>query len=115
MAVENMIMSNLVAYQIALEVIRKLRPIVEQIKMHDAHLADQLRRAATTTVANLRGSGGQRRATRSRSPARARTDPIHHTLAETWTARRAPTWESTRLRQSASGCGCGALVTASRS
>ena len=42
----------LVAYQVALEVIRKLRPIVEQIQMHDAHLADQLRRAATNTVAN---------------------------------------------------------------
>ena len=49
----------LVAYQVALEVIRKLRPIVEQIQMHDAHLADQLRRAATNTVANL--AEGQRR------------------------------------------------------
>ena len=49
----------LVAYQVALEVIRKLRPIVEQIKMHDAHLADQLKRAATNTVANL--AEGQRR------------------------------------------------------
>jgi len=49
----------LIAYQVALEVIRKLRPVVEQIKMHDAHLADQLRRAATNTVANL--AEGQRR------------------------------------------------------
>ena len=49
----------LVAYQVALEVIRKLRPIVDQIKMHDAHLADQLKRAATNTVANL--AEGQRR------------------------------------------------------
>ena len=49
----------LIAYQVALEVIRKLRPIVEQLKMHDAHLADQLRRAATNTVANL--AEGQRR------------------------------------------------------
>jgi len=54
-----MIMNNLVAYQVALEVIRKLRPIVEGIKMHDAHLADQLKRAATNTVANL--AEGQRR------------------------------------------------------
>ena len=49
----------LIAYQVSLDVIRKLRPIVEQIKMHDAHLADQLRRAATNTVANL--AEGQRR------------------------------------------------------
>jgi len=56
-----------VAYQVALEVIRKLRPIVDQIQMHDAHLADQLRRAATNTVANLaegqrRNAGNKRRA-----------------------------------------------------
>ncbi|HEY1811562.1 MAG TPA: four helix bundle protein [Kofleriaceae bacterium] len=49
----------LVAYQVALEVITQLRPIVEKIKQHDAHLADQLRRAATNTVANL--AEGQRR------------------------------------------------------
>ncbi|HSN20533.1 MAG TPA: four helix bundle protein [Usitatibacter sp.] len=45
---------------VALDLIRQLRPIVEQIKMHDAHLADQLRRAATNTLANL--AEGQRRA-----------------------------------------------------
>jgi len=49
----------LVAYQVALEVITQLRPIVEKVKQHDAHLADQLRRAATNTVANL--AEGQRR------------------------------------------------------
>jgi four helix bundle protein len=49
----------LIAYQVALEVITQLRPIVEKIKQHDAHLADQLRRAATNTVANL--AEGQRR------------------------------------------------------
>ena len=49
----------LIAYQVALEVIRKLRPVVEQIKQYDAHLADQLQRAATNTVANL--AEGQRR------------------------------------------------------
>ena len=43
----------LVAYTVALELIRQLRPIVDQIKMHDAHLAAQLRRAATTTLATL--------------------------------------------------------------
>jgi four helix bundle protein len=50
----------LIAYTVALDLIRQLRPIVDQIKMHDAHLADQLRRAATNTLANL--AEGQRRA-----------------------------------------------------
>jgi four helix bundle protein len=50
----------LVAYTVAIDLVRQLRPIVEQIKVHDAHLADQLKRAATNTVANL--SEGQRRA-----------------------------------------------------
>src|SRR5215813_11135594 len=49
----------LIAYEVALEVIRKLRPLVEQIKKYDSHLADQLQRAATNTVANL--AEGQRR------------------------------------------------------
>ena len=49
----------LVAYQVALEVVRKLPPIVAAIQRHDSHLADQLRRAATSTVANL--AEGQRR------------------------------------------------------
>ena len=49
----------LVAYEVSLEVVRKLRPIVERIRLRDSHLADQLRRAATNTVANL--SEGQRR------------------------------------------------------
>jgi four helix bundle protein len=44
---------------VALEVITQLRPIVDKVKQHDAHLADQLRRAATNTVANL--AEGQRR------------------------------------------------------
>jgi four helix bundle protein len=50
----------LVAYTVAIDLVCQLRPIVEQIKMHDAHLADQLKRAATNTVANL--AEGQRRA-----------------------------------------------------
>jgi len=49
----------LIAYSVAISLVRRLRPIVEQIKMHDAHLADQLKRAATNTVANL--AEGQRR------------------------------------------------------
>ena len=54
---ESMLM--LVAYQVALEVITQLRPIVEKIKQHDAHLADQLRCAGPNTLANL--AEGQRR------------------------------------------------------
>jgi four helix bundle protein len=49
----------LIAYQVAVELITELRPIVEIIKRHDPHLADQLHRAATNTVANL--AEGQRR------------------------------------------------------
>ena len=49
----------LIAYTVAVELISELRPIVAAIKRHDSHLADQLRRAATNTVANL--AEGQRR------------------------------------------------------
>src|SRR6185437_8976577 len=49
----------LVAYQVALEVSTHLRHIVLKVRQHDAHLADQLRRAATNSVANL--AKGQRR------------------------------------------------------
>ncbi len=49
----------LIAYQIAVELIQELRPIVELLKNHDPNLADQLQRAATSTVLNL--AEGQRR------------------------------------------------------
>ena len=49
----------LIAYQIAVELIYELRPILATIKRHDSNLADQLQRAATSTVANL--AEGQRR------------------------------------------------------
>jgi four helix bundle protein len=52
-------MSNLVAYQVAVELVGELRPIVEVIKQHDSGLADQLKRAATSIVLNL--AEGQRR------------------------------------------------------
>jgi four helix bundle protein len=47
------------AYPVSLELIRMLRPIVESIRCYDANLADQMRRAATSVVANL--AEGQRR------------------------------------------------------
>ncbi|HUJ63735.1 MAG TPA: four helix bundle protein [Kofleriaceae bacterium] len=49
----------LIAFEVAIELIRCLRPIVEQIKIHDAHLADQLQRAASNAAGNL--AEGQRR------------------------------------------------------
>ena len=81
----------LIAYQVALEVIRKLRPVVEQIKMHDAHLADQLKRAATNTVANLaegqrRKAGNKRRAYETASgEAREMLGCLDCALAWGWT------------------------------
>lgn len=52
-------MSTLVAYEVALELVQELRPILERVKKHDSNLADQMRRAATSVVLNL--SEGQRR------------------------------------------------------
>ena len=56
----------LIAYQVALEVVRELRPLVEQIRKHDSTLAKQLVDAANSTVQNLaegeRHRGGNKRA-----------------------------------------------------
>jgi four helix bundle protein len=52
-------MSNLVAYQVALELVNALRPIVEAVKQCDSNLADQMKRAATSVLLNL--AEGQRR------------------------------------------------------
>lgn len=49
----------LIAYQVAVELIRELRPIVAALKNQDSNLADQLQRAATSAVLNL--AEGQRR------------------------------------------------------
>ena len=40
-------------YPIALDMIRQLRPIIEWVGTKDSHLADQLRRAATSVPLNL--------------------------------------------------------------
>ncbi len=50
----------LIAYQVALEVVGELRPIVEQIRKHDANLAKQLVDAASSTVQNLAEGMGHR-------------------------------------------------------
>ena len=44
---------NLHSQQIALDAVRKLRPLVERIQRRDKNLADQLRRAASSVVLNL--------------------------------------------------------------
>lgn len=49
----------LIAYEVAVELLTDLRPLVVEIQKHDSNLADQLRRAATSVVANL--AEGQRR------------------------------------------------------
>ena len=56
----------LVAYQVSLEVIRELRPLVEQIKKYDNNLAKQLVNAMNSTTQNLAEAevhrGGNKRA-----------------------------------------------------
>ena len=42
-----------IAYEVSLELVAALRPLVPIIKRHDKDLADQLSRAATSIVLNL--------------------------------------------------------------
>jgi four helix bundle protein len=49
----------LIAYTNSLELIRTLRPIVEQLKQRSADLADQIERAATSVAHNV-GEGSRR-------------------------------------------------------
>ncbi len=49
----------LIAYQVALELVHELRPIVASLRTQDSNLADQLQRCATSVVLNL--GEGQRR------------------------------------------------------
>ena len=49
----------LVAYQVALDLVQELRPLVAVLKTQDPNLADQLLRCATSVVLNL--GEGQRR------------------------------------------------------
>jgi len=55
----------LIAYDVALEVVRELRPIVERIRKHDRNLAQQLVDAMNSTVQALsegmRHRGGNKR------------------------------------------------------
>lgn len=60
-------MATFVAYEVAMEVVREMRPIVEVVAKHDSNLADQMKRGATSVVLNLsegarRAKGNQQRA-----------------------------------------------------
>src|ERR1043165_5709577 len=56
----------LVAYDVALDLIRALRPVVVQLRKHSRDAADQIERAASSIVLNL--AEGDRR--RGRDPGR---------------------------------------------
>ena len=49
----------LVAYDVALDLVRALRPVVAQLRQYSAEAADQVERAASSIVLNL-AEGGRR-------------------------------------------------------
>jgi len=49
-----------IAYDLSLDLVRLLRPLLPAIKDHDPDLADQIRRAATSVVMNLAEGSGRR-------------------------------------------------------
>jgi four helix bundle protein len=51
-------------YDVMIEVLRKLRPVVTQIEMHDKDLAKQLRRAASSVALNVCEASGSSGGTR---------------------------------------------------
>ncbi|MDC0745802.1 four helix bundle protein [Polyangium mundeleinium] len=54
-------------YSVTIEMLRRLRPVIEKIGRKDANLADQLRRAATSVPLNLHeGAYSQGRNVRAR-------------------------------------------------
>ncbi|HUS29639.1 MAG TPA: four helix bundle protein [Kofleriaceae bacterium] len=60
-------MTTFAAYEVAIELIKELRPIVEIVGKHDSNLSDQMKRAGTSVVLNLsegarRQRGNQQRA-----------------------------------------------------
>ena len=52
-------MNNFVVYNVALELVRTLRPIVAELRNHSSNIADQIERAGTSLVLNL-GEGNRR-------------------------------------------------------
>ena len=58
---------SLLIYPVTLEVVRGVRPLIQQIKREDPNLADQLRRAVTSVPLNVsEGSYSQGRNCRAR-------------------------------------------------
>ena len=60
-------MPTFIPYEVAVELVHDLRPVVELVRQHDSNLADQMKRAATSVVLNLsegarRAAGNKRRA-----------------------------------------------------
>ena len=52
-------MTTFVVYNVALELVRALRPIVSELRTHSSNIADQIERAGTSLVLNL-GEGNRR-------------------------------------------------------
>jgi four helix bundle protein len=85
---ENANMSTFITYQVAIELVRELRVVVERIKRVDRDLADQIQRAASSVALNISEgmrltAGNQRKhyeyASGSAAEVRAGLD-----LAEAW-------------------------------
>jgi four helix bundle protein len=80
--------SQLQVVEVMLSVIRRLAPIVLEIRKHDRDLADQIRRAATSAAGNLAegdGSiGGTKRARYVTALGSARETRTHLASAVSW-------------------------------
>jgi four helix bundle protein len=78
----------LVAYQVALELIRNLRPVVEQLRVRNKNVAEQLQDAASAIVGNLgegeRRLGGNRRSRYESAQGEAREVLAHLDTAAAW-------------------------------
>lgn len=58
--------TTFVAYEVALELLRALAPVVEQIRQNSADLADQIVRAGSSITLNLSEGSGRRGRDRKR-------------------------------------------------
>ncbi len=98
----------LIAYQVALEVVRELRPIVEQIRKHDNTLAKQLVDAANSTVQSLaegeRHRGGNKRAKLEIAHGEANEVKSSLDLVLAWGWRGATSPTTRPLAPSCAGC-----------
>ena len=78
----------LVAEQVALEVIRDIRPLLEQVRRQDRGLFDQMRRAASSVVLNIgegqASDGGNARARYAMAAGSAREVSAALRVAVAW-------------------------------